>query len=116
MIQQSLDSRKLSILDGGLVGSLIKKGIELSNISDLDLSNPTIFLGALVDSLSLVFEDIVTSNDLTGDRREDIGSRLDGLDSTDGLTGSNLETFLGKLDVDDITQGVGSVVGDTDLG
>lgn len=112
---QSLHSTNLSI-DDLLVGSLIKQRIKLSNISDLNLSNPALTLGTLVDGLSLILEDAVCLDDLAGDRGEDVGSRFDGLDSADGLAGDDLEVDLGKLNVDDITQGVGGVVGDTDLG
>lgn len=111
----SLYSEDLSI-NGLLVGSFVEEGIELSNISDLDLGDPTLTLGALVDGLSLVLEDAVAGNDLTGDGGKDIGSRLDRLNGSDGLTGRDIEALLGKLDVDDITQRVGGVVSDTDLG
>lgn len=112
---QSLHYTNLSI-DGLFVGSLIKQGIELSSISDLNLSDPALTLGALVDGLSLILKDAVTLDNLASNGGEDIGGRLDGLDSADGLAGDDLEVGLGKLYVNDITQGVGGVFGDTDLG
>lgn len=98
------------------VGLLAHESLELSSIADLNLSNPSVLLGAGVDSLSVVLQDGVTLDDLAGDRGEDIGSRLDGLDSTDGLTSGDLEVSLGELNEDDVTEGVGGVLGDTDFG
>jgi hypothetical protein len=115
LIRAKLYTVYLSI-DGLLVGSLIKELFELCSIGNLNFSNPALTLGALVDGLSLILENAVTADDLAGDRREDIGSGLDGLDSSDGLTSRDLKVFLGELDVDNITQGVGGVIGDADLG
>lgn len=98
------------------VGLLAQESLDLSSIANLNLSNPSILLGAGVDGLGVVLQNGVTLDDLAGDGGEDIGSRLDGLDSTDGLTGGDLEVGLWELNEDDVTEGVGGVFGDTDLG
>lgn len=104
------------LVDGLLVGSLIQQSIQLGGVRDLDLSNPALTLGALVDGLCLVLQNRVTADNLASNWGQHVGSRLDGLDGTDGLASTNLEVGLGELDEDNVTQRVGSVVGDTDLG
>jgi hypothetical protein len=106
---------KLSI-DGLFVGSLVQQSLELSDIGDLNLGNPTLTLGAGVDGFSVVLQDLVAADHLAGDGGEHIGGGLDGLDGTDGLTSTNLEVSLGKLNEDNIAQGVSGIVGDADLG
>lgn len=98
------------------VGGLVQKSLNLRNIANLDLRNPSLTLGAGVDGLSVVLQDAVTTDNSASDGRENIGSRLDGLDGTDGLTSRDLEVLLGELDENDVTEGVGGVLGDTDLG
>lgn len=67
LIQHSLGLKGSLNIDDLLVSSLIKEGIELSCISNLDLSDPTLTLGALVDSLGFVVKKAVTANNLTRD-------------------------------------------------
>ena len=98
------------------VGLLVHERLDLGSIADLDLGNPSILLGAGVDGLSVVLQNGVALDDLAGDGGENIGSRLDGLDSTDRLTSGDLEVRLGELNEDDVTEGVGGVLGNTDLG
>lgn len=98
------------------VGGLIQKTLNLRDVANLDLSNPSLTFGAGVDGLSVVLQDAVTADNSASDRRENIGSRLDGLDSTDGLASRDLEVLLGELNENDVTEGVGGVLGDTDLG
>lgn len=104
------------VVESLVVGRLVQKSIERSSVSDLDLSNPTLLLGAGVDGLGVVLEDGVTADDLASNGGQHIGSRLDRLDGTDGLTGTDLEVGLGKLNKNNVTQRVGGVLGDTDLG
>lgn len=99
-----------------VVGSLVQQSIESSSIGNLDLSNPALLLGAGVDGLGIVLENGVTTDDLASNGGQHIGSRLDRLDGADGLTGTNLEVGLGELNEDNVTQRVGGVLGDTDLG
>lgn len=104
------------MVEGLVVGSLIQQGIERSGVSDLDLSDPAFILRAGVDGLGVVLENGVTPDDLASHRGQHIGSRLDRLDSADGLTGTNLEVFLRQLNKNNVTQRVSGVLGDTDLG
>lgn len=104
------------MVKGLVVGSLVQQSIERSSVSDLDLGDPALLLRAGVDGLGVVLENGVTTDDLASNGGEHIGSRLDGLDGADRLTGANLEVGLGKLNEDDVTQGVSGVLGDTDLG
>ena len=99
-----------------VVGSFVQKSIERSSVSDLDLSNPALLLGAGVDGLGIVLENGVTTDDLASNGGQHIGGRLDRLDGTNGLTGTDLEVGLGELNEDNVTQRVGGVIGDTDLG
>lgn len=99
-----------------LVGSLVHQGIQLSGIGDLDLSDPGLTLGALVDELSLVLEGGVALQHGARDGGQDVRGGLDGLDGTDGLAGCDLHVGAGELHVDDVAQGLGGVFGDSDLG
>lgn len=104
------------MIDGLVVGGLIQQSLELSGVGNLNLGNPSLTLGAGVDGLSVVLQDLVAADHLAGDGGEHIGGGLDGLDGTDGLTSTNLEVSLGELNEDDVAQGVSGVLGDTDLG
>lgn len=105
----------LLLINGRLVGGLIKQAIGLGGIADLNLSDPGITLGALVDELRLVFEDNIWLHDRAGDGREDVRGRLDGLHGTDGLAGAHFEAGLGELNEHNITKGLGGVFCDADL-
>lgn len=89
--------------------------LQLRSVIDLNLGDPGIALSALVDELSLVLQSGVTRDNLPSDRREHVRSRLNRLDSTDRLAGADLATRLGELDEDDVAEGVGSVLRDTNL-
>lgn len=104
------------MVDGLVVGSLVQQSIQRSGVSDLDLRDPALTLRAGVDGLGVVLENGVTTDDLARNGGQYIGSRLDGLDSANGLTGTDLEVFLRELNEDDVTQRVSGVLGDTDLG
>ena len=99
-----------------VVGSLIQQSIQRNRVLNLDLGDPALLLRAGVDGLGVVLQNGVTTDDGTSDGRQHIGSRLDRLDSADGLTGTDLEVGLGKLNEDNVTQRVSGVLGDTDLG
>lgn len=104
------------MIDGLVVGGLIQQSLELSGVGNLNLGNPSLTLGAGVDGLGVVLQNGVAADDLAGHGGEDVRSGLDGLNGTDGLTGADLEVGLGELDEDNVTEGVGGVLGDTDLG
>ncbi len=99
-----------------VVGSLVQQSLQRSGVSDLDLGDPALTLRAGVDGLGVVLENGVTTDDLASNGGQHIGSRLDGLDSANGLTGTDLEVYLRELNEDDVTQSVCGVLGDTDLG
>lgn len=104
------------VVEGLVVGSLIQQSIQRGRVLNLDLSDPALLLRAGVDGLGVVLQNGVTTDDGASDGGQHIGSRLDRLDSADGLTGTDLEVGLGKLNEDNVTERVSGVLGDTDLG
>jgi hypothetical protein len=104
------------VIDGFVVGGLIQQVLELSNVGNLNFSNPALTLGAGVDSLNVILQNGVAADDLASHGGEDVRSRLDGLDGTDSLAGTDLKVGFGELDEDNVAQGLGGVLGDTDLG
>ena len=81
-----------------------------------DLGNPAaagrVVLGDLVDGAGLLLEAAVDVGDLARNGGVDVGGRLDGLDGANGIACTNFLALLGELDVDDVTQGLGGVLGD----
>jgi hypothetical protein len=55
-----------------LVGLGVQQSLQLCGVADLDLGDPGIALGALVDGLSLVVKKGVARHDLSGHRRQNI--------------------------------------------
>ena len=106
----------LLLTNGLLVGLSIKQVVKLCGVCDLDLSNPGITLGALVDELGIVLQDCVTLDHRAGDRTVDVGSRLDRLHSSNGFAGGDLGVDLRKLNEHNVSQGLGGVLCDSDLG
>lgn len=104
------------MVEGLVVGSLIQQSIQRCRVLDLNLGDPALLLRAGVDGLGIVLENGVTADDSASDGGQNIGSRLDRLDSANRLTGTDLEVSLGKLNKDDVTQRLSGVLGDTDLG
>lgn len=104
----------------GLVLLLTHEGLELldARLVDLDLCDPAaavgVVFGHLVDGAGLLLEAEVDLGDLAADGRVDVGGALDGLDGADGVALGDLRALLGELDVDDVAQGVGGVLGDAD--
>ena len=94
----------------------------------------TLALGALVQKVGRVLELAVDLDDLASNGRKDVGRSLDRLDGTNLLCGSgrvssgslpqrvrvertscsNLGALGGELDVDDVAQRLGGVLGDAD--
>lgn len=105
----------LLLINGGLVGGLIKQAIGLGGIADLNLSDPGITLGALVDELRFIFKDSIWLHNLARDGGEDVRGRLDRFHGTHGLAGAHFETGLGELNEHNITKGICSVLCDADL-
>jgi len=104
------------VIDGLVVGGLIQQTLKLSGIGKFKLGDPALTLRAGVDDLSFILQSGVAADDLASHGGEDVRSRLDGLNSTDGLAGADLKVGLGDLNEDNISQGAGGVLGDTDLG
>lgn len=104
------------LIDGLLVSSLIQQSVQNSRVRDLDLRDPAFALRAGVDGLGVVLKNRVAADDLARHGGEHVRSGLDRLDGTDGLTSSDFKLGLGELNEDDVAEGVGGVLGDTDLG
>lgn len=83
----------------------------LANLHSCDPSASTgVILGAFVDGGRLLLQELIDFGDLASYRGIDVRSRLDGLNGANRVTGSNFQGDGGKLDVDDVTQGVSGVV------
>lgn len=97
------------------IGSLIHQSLQLGRVADLDLRDPPLALGALVDDLGVVLQRGVALNHLARHRGQDVRGRLDRFDCSDGLAGGHFEVGAGKLDVDDVAQRFCRVIRDTDF-
>lgn len=77
--------------------------------ANLNLRNPAVALGILVQSTGLLLQLAVDLSDSAANGAEDVGCRLDRLYSANGITGGSFEADLGQLDVDDIAEGLRGV-------
>lgn len=93
---------------------LIHQRLQFTGIINLNLRNPPITLGTLVNGLGLITQHRITINHFPGDGRQHIGSRFYGFDGADGLAGCDFEVGGGEFDVDDVTEGFGGVFGYAD--
>lgn len=104
----------------GLVLLGIHESLELLDalLVDLDLGDPAtavgVVLGDLVDGTGLLLEAEVDLGNLAGDGGVDVGGALDGLDGADGVALGDLCALLGELDVNDVAQLLGRVLGNAD--
>ena len=105
----------------GLIGLGVHQRIHLLDtvLVELDLGDPAaavaVVLGHLVDGGGLLLEDLVDGEDLAADGSEDVRRGLDGLDGADAVTLlDEVAAGLGELDVDDVTELLGGVLGDAD--
>lgn len=73
-----------------------------------------VVLGHLVDGAGLLLEGAVGGGDGAGDGAVDVGGALDRLDGAEGVAGDELLALLGQLDVDDVAELLGGVLGDAD--
>lgn len=111
-----------SLVVGGesLVLLSVHEGLDLLDalLVDLDLCDPAaavgVVLGDLVDGAGLLLEAGVDLGDLAGDGGVDVGGALDGLDGADGIALGDGGALLGELDVDDVAQLLGGVLGNAD--
>jgi hypothetical protein len=104
----------ISILGERLVRLRIHQAVNLRRISNLNLRQPAVRFGALVDGTGLVLEHAVRFHNLAADGCHDVRSALDGLDGADGLAGVDFEVEGGQLDVDNVAEGFCCVGGDAD--
>lgn len=101
---------------GILVGISVQQSVHLRGVVDLNLGNPGLALRIFVDGLGLVVQKRVTLQYLAGNGGEDVRGGLDRLYGSDGLTCAEFDVRGGELDEDDITEGLGGVFGDSNLG
>lgn len=106
-----------------LVGLGIHQLIKLLGtlLVDLDLDDPAaaiaIVLGDLVDGGGLLLQQHIALDDLALDGGVDVAGRLDGLDGANGVTGlDKVARGLWELDVDNVAELVGGVLGDANGG
>lgn len=103
----------------GLVGLGVHELVSLAGalLVELDANDPAaavgVVLGDLVDGGGLLLKDNVGAGNLALDGGVDVRGALDRLDGADGVALVNPVTSgLGKLDVDDVTELLSSVLGD----
>lgn len=106
-----------------LVGLRVHQLIELLGtlLVNLDLDDPAaavaVILRNLVDDGGLLLEADVALDDLAADRGVDVAGALDGLDGADGVTlVDEVAGGLGELDVDNVAELLGGVLGDANGG
>lgn len=99
-----------------IIGLRVQQSVQLCGVADLNLGDPGIALGALIDSLSLIVKEGVALHDRSGHRRQNVRGRLDRFHSSDRLTSSDFQARLGELDEDDIAKRLSSVRGNSNLG
>lgn len=87
--------------------------LQLLRIRELDLRKPALSFGRLVDRRRLILQRTVRFNNGSAHGSHNIGCGFYGFDSADGVTFGHFEVGGGKLDEDDIAEGVGGVVGNT---
>jgi len=92
----------------------IHQRIHLRRIANLNLRQPPLALGTLVDHARLVLQHTVRFDDLAADGGHDVRGGFDGFDGADGFAGGDFEVEGRELDVDDIAEGFGGVGGDAD--
>lgn len=83
----ALGSRRLLALAVRLVSRLVHEREELRVLVGLDLGEPAVLLGRLVQERRLVTESLVDLDNLARQRGVDVRSGLDRLDGADGLCG-----------------------------
>lgn len=106
--------------DKRLVGLGVHEALEVLDalLVDLHAGQPAaavrVVLGHLVDGTGLLLEVNVDLDDLAADGGVDIGGALDRLDGANGVALGDGRALLGELDEDDVTEGLGGVLGDAD--
>jgi len=102
------------------IGIGVHEGLKVLQalLSELDLGDPAATMGIvlryLVDRARLLLEQQVDLSDLAGHRGVDVSSALHRLNGANGIAGLDLEALLGQLDIDNIAEGLSSVLADTD--
>jgi hypothetical protein len=83
-----------------------------------DLGNPAatvrVVLRNLIDSGGLLLQQEVDVGDLAADGGVDVAGALDRLDGADRVAGLDRLALLRQLDVDDVAEGLGRVLADSD--
>ena len=90
----------------------VHQRLGLRGVRQLDLDQPALAVGVLVDRLGLVAERLVDGDDLARQRRDHVGDRLDRLDLGVGLVLGHLRADLGRLEEHDLAERVLGVPGD----
>lgn len=109
-----LTARLFLLFKSSLVCGLVHQSLQFGLILDLNLEEPTICLGRFVHGLWFLLQCRVDLNDSSGDRCHDIGGRLDGFDSTNGLSSLDFGIASRQFDKNDVSERFGGVFGDTD--
>lgn len=103
----------LTLLSKSLVSGLVHQAVNLGLVGDLDLGQPAIALGTLVDGAGAVLEHAVGLDNGSRDGRHDVRGRLYGFDGADAVAGADFEVDGGQFYKDDVTESMGCVGGDT---
>src|SRR5206468_2687306 len=89
--------------------------LELRLVLDLDLDQPALVVGVLVDDRGVVLEFGIDGGHRPGQRREQLRYRAYGLELTERLALLHLVTHVGELDGDDLAELGLAVFGDAEL-
>ena len=93
---------------------LLAHRLPLGLPSHTQLGDPAIALRIFVQRPWLRLQSVIDLDNSPANRREDVGGRLDRLDSTNCLARVHFEVDLWELDVDNIAEGFGSIFRDTE--
>lgn len=96
------------------VGSLVEESISFSGVGELDLHDPAVSKGGVVDGVGSVGKSLVDLDDVTRDGRVQVGGGLDRLDGTKGRSSLDGLANRREVDKDNLSKGVSGVASDSD--
>ena len=99
-----------------LVGLLIHEIIDFALVIEVDLEDPAVTLGLVVDKGGVTLDILVVGGDSASHWCVNISGGLDRLDAADAITLEELGADLSDVQVHDISELTLGEVGDADLG
>lgn len=99
-----------------LVGLLVHELVDVGLVLNLDLDDPAVLLGFVVDEGGVGLHVLVVGSDHAGDWGVHISCSLDRLDTADAVSLHESCADLSQVEVHDVTELALSEVGDANLG